>query len=138
MFRVAVSLGLHAEANAALQVGRVSQRSDSTQQERAVVLTLLLVECRVRLSREEHRAAKRQCAQCGVRSEAKLKACVRCCHVRYCSKECQTADWKGSHREKCAELALAHCSRPRLARRLPLKVWRRILALHFFSVPSPC
>jgi hypothetical protein len=35
--------------------------------------------------------------------ECKLKECSRCRSVRYCGKECQTADWP-AHRATCKRL----------------------------------
>lgn len=32
-----------------------------------------------------------------------IKTCSRCSHAAYCSKECQTADWKNRHRPWCKE-----------------------------------
>jgi len=40
------------------------------------------------------------CAQCGVAAPI-LKDCTRCKAVAYCSKECQTAHWKGGHKAGC-------------------------------------
>lgn len=37
--------------------------------------------------------------------DAKLKACAGCECVRYCSPECQLADWKPRHKEHCTRLA---------------------------------
>ncbi|KAJ3842730.1 hypothetical protein EV361DRAFT_924657 [Lentinula raphanica] len=33
----------------------------------------------------------------------KMKVCARCKHVRYCSKECQKADWTGHKRRGCRD-----------------------------------
>lgn len=33
----------------------------------------------------------------------KFKMCSACTAVRYCSRECQVADWKAGHREKCGK-----------------------------------
>lgn len=49
------------------------------------------------------------CAQCGAHSGADgapLKACSRCRQVRYCSKECQQAAWKGGHKQSCKQQQL--------------------------------
>ena len=45
------------------------------------------------------------CEQCQ-RKEIKLFNCSQCGAVRYCSKVCQKAHWKGGHREVCAHMAL--------------------------------
>jgi len=42
------------------------------------------------------------CANCGVMYLNPLRKCSRCHTVRYCSKECQTADWKNGHKSICA------------------------------------
>jgi MYND finger len=44
------------------------------------------------------RSAGRACARCGRGDN--LKKCRRCMAVRYCSKECQTADW-AAHKGAC-------------------------------------
>ena len=35
---------------------------------------------------------------------APLDVCVKCRRTFYCSKECQTADWKETHRAECKRL----------------------------------
>lgn len=47
---------------------------------------------------------RNMCGKCGVQeSEAfKLQVCARCKKIKYCSKECQTGDWKRHKREECA------------------------------------
>jgi hypothetical protein len=42
----------------------------------------------------------------GVSDKCKLKECARCRSVRYCSKECQTADWP-AHKATCKRLQAA-------------------------------
>jgi len=45
-----------------------------------------------------------QCETCGKSGTAvNLKVCSRCKTINYCSKECQTKDWK-SHRELCKSI----------------------------------
>ncbi|RLO01432.1 hypothetical protein DYB28_015743 [Aphanomyces astaci] len=44
------------------------------------------------------------CFACG--AEAKT-SCARCLCVRYCSKECQTEDWKSGHKRACKPKAAA-------------------------------
>ncbi|CAK4659075.1 hypothetical protein LEN26_012908 [Aphanomyces euteiches] len=46
----------------------------------------------------DHILGKAGCYTCG--SAAKT-ACARCLCVRYCSKECQTEDWKAGHKRAC-------------------------------------
>ena len=41
-----------------------------------------------------------QCGNCGAKNKI-LKSCATCRAVKYCSKECQTASWKLSHRKNC-------------------------------------
>ena len=47
-----------------------------------------------------------RCSQCDARegAEVKLLTCARCKRTRYCSRECQAADWK-SHKTECAAWA---------------------------------
>jgi hypothetical protein len=43
----------------------------------------------------------RTCASCGEQS-LEQKLCARCKQVSYCSKACQTRDWKeGGHKQRC-------------------------------------
>ncbi|ETW07927.1 hypothetical protein H310_02330 [Aphanomyces invadans] len=46
----------------------------------------------------QHVTGKGGCYACG--ADAKT-ACARCLCVRYCSKECQTEDWKAGHKRAC-------------------------------------
>jgi len=43
------------------------------------------------------------CMNCLVSKSKKLNKCSKCI-VRYCSKECQTADWK-KHKEHCVSFS---------------------------------
>ncbi|KAF0697374.1 Aste57867_11926 [Aphanomyces stellatus] len=45
-----------------------------------------------------HLTGKGGCYACGKESKT---ACARCLCVRYCSKECQTDDWKAGHKRAC-------------------------------------
>jgi hypothetical protein len=47
-----------------------------------------------------------QCAKCGVQRSSgtkhtELSRCTRCLSVYYCSRECQTSDWKRHKKEEC-------------------------------------
>jgi hypothetical protein len=42
------------------------------------------------------------CANCSAIYLNPLRKCSRCHTVRYCSKECQTQDWKNGHKFVCA------------------------------------
>jgi|GEM_PF-7070644 len=46
------------------------------------------------------------CVQCEklFSKKSELKKCIGCHSVKYCSKECQTADWKKSHKPQCQKL----------------------------------
>ena len=44
--------------------------------------------------------SKQACWKCG--KEGKLKVCVKCKKAQYCSRDCQTSDWK-KHKEKCGK-----------------------------------
>ena len=55
-------------------------------------------------TQEQIDAENLQCAKCGkTDSEAgkELKRCAKCQETRYCSRECQKANWKG-HKQVCA------------------------------------
>lgn len=47
--------------------------------------------------------ARKMCCKCGIaESEAcKFQVCSRCKKIKYCSKECQTGDWKRHKRDEC-------------------------------------
>ena len=45
----------------------------------------------------------KSCNGCG-KSSTRLKQCVKCKVATYCSKECQTKDWKVKHRRHCKEI----------------------------------
>ena len=49
--------------------------------------------------RAERAASVKRCAYCGV-SDVKLRHCVQCHRVRYCSREHQVAHWK-AHKKAC-------------------------------------
>jgi hypothetical protein len=42
-----------------------------------------------------------QCDRCKLTSQTKFSKCNRCQLVSYCSKECQTIDWKKNHKRIC-------------------------------------
>ncbi|KAL1747689.1 hypothetical protein HDZ31DRAFT_31395 [Schizophyllum fasciatum] len=44
------------------------------------------------------------CGVCGKGGNAKLLVCARCKRMKYCSKACQTEDWK-THKRLCASIA---------------------------------
>jgi hypothetical protein len=51
----------------------------------------------------------RRCFYCtseGLKVE--VKKCSQCKRVQYCSKECQTADWKEGHKKECEIYKLSH------------------------------
>merc|ERR1712228_212088 len=49
---------------------------------------------------------KMACNHCG--SKKRLKCCVGCMNVVYCSKYCQKRDWSSGHRMKCDKSWLEH------------------------------
>ena len=53
------------------------------------------------LSLKAECVAKAGCAAAGCASEEASSVCGRCEAVRYCSRECQRADWK-AHKPACA------------------------------------
>lgn len=60
-------------------------------------------------SKKVAKVMARSCGGCGkeekeLPSDAKLTACGRCRIALYCSKECQTADWKRGHKHACAPM----------------------------------
>jgi hypothetical protein len=59
---------------------------------------LLKVEC----------VARSGCAAAGSASEEASSVCARCQAVRYCSRECQRADWR-AHKLACAAAAAGAC-----------------------------
>jgi hypothetical protein len=58
------------------------------------------------LSLKPECVAKAGCAAAGCASEEASSVCGRCEAVRYCSRECQRADWK-AHKGACAAQAEA-------------------------------
>lgn len=42
---------------------------------------------------------------------AKLKRCMGCASVHYCSEECQRAGWEGGHRKECKRLKSAKAAK---------------------------
>lgn len=48
---------------------------------------------------------------CGQQSDSvdTFKVCSKCKSVRYCSKDCQVAHWKGGHKNECAFYFLGSC-----------------------------
>lgn len=59
-----------------------------------------------RIAYSSARANTESCAACGMSGAGvKLLKCMRCRKVWYCSKECQTADWKSSHKRVCQPVA---------------------------------
>ncbi|RDX57373.1 hypothetical protein OH76DRAFT_1395171 [Lentinus brumalis] len=49
------------------------------------------------------RAVNHQCSYCGAVDTGSLRACSLCRSVRYCNRDCQTADYKSRHKEECSE-----------------------------------
>jgi len=48
-----------------------------------------------------------KCSNCGPCADHKFTLlCGRCGSVKYCSKVCQRAHWKGGHKEQCDKLVL--------------------------------
>ena len=56
------------------------------------------------LSLKAECVAKAGCAAAGCASEEASSVCARCEAVRYCSRECQRADWR-AHKPVCAAAA---------------------------------
>ena len=56
------------------------------------------------LSLKAECVARAGCAAAGCASEDASRVCARCEAVRYCSRECQRADWK-AHKPACAAAA---------------------------------
>jgi NADH pyrophosphatase NudC (nudix superfamily) len=54
---------------------------------------------------QEPQKSESFCSYCATSSKEnpmlKLKECSGCHNVRYCGKECQTADWKQGHKKCC-------------------------------------
>ena len=44
------------------------------------------------------------CSMCGISAPDKMKFCSKCDLARYCSRKCQTEDWKKSHKVSCHEI----------------------------------
>ena len=44
------------------------------------------------------------CSMCGISTPDKMKFCSKCDLARYCSRKCQTEDWKKSHKVSCHEI----------------------------------
>ncbi|RPD60008.1 hypothetical protein L226DRAFT_534947 [Lentinus tigrinus ALCF2SS1-7] len=47
--------------------------------------------------------AAHQCTFCGKEDQANLRACSLCKCARYCSKQCQVADYKARHKRECVD-----------------------------------
>ena len=56
------------------------------------------------LSLKAECVARAGCAAAGCASEEASSVCSRCQVVRYCSRECQLADWK-AHKPACVAAA---------------------------------
>jgi len=85
--------------------GRFSK--DGGEDERAMVV-FCSVKCQKELSRElfsQGSDTKRECNYCK-KGERRMKKCSRCKLIRYCSRECQGADWI-EHKSVCERFALA-------------------------------
>ena len=54
-----------------------------------------------KLSLKAECVARAGCAAVGCASEEASSVCARCHAVRYCSRECQRADWR-AHKPACA------------------------------------
>ena len=67
--------------------------------------TSLLTFCKDKLAGLKLKYEPNQCSHCKTR-EGELRWCAKCHVARYCSKECQTIDWKAGHKQYCRETAM--------------------------------
>ena len=57
------------------------------------------------------------CSMCGISAPDKMKFCSKCDLARYCSRKCQTEDWKKSHKVSCHKIVSLRHSIFRLSER---------------------
>ena len=58
-----------------------------------------------KLVRLEWQYDQKRCSNCGKASAVdNLKTCGKCGIAKYCSRECQVADWPKKHKEHCKEM----------------------------------
>ena len=67
------------------------------------------------------KAASSGCRHCSA-TGVKLRLCLECKAVSYCSKECQVADWKSRHKRECKGLAPRSTEAPNAAQSLVREV----------------
>jgi len=67
-------------------------------------VTRLVKKAIMKQGRAELKAKANMCRTCGTTSAA-VSDCAACKAVSYCSRECQTKDWKQRHKKECKELA---------------------------------
>ena len=73
------------------------------------------------------------CGFCGKEAKQSLKKCGKCAMIAYCSKDCQTADWK-KHREHCK--SIASLPTPAAVKKASTSELLAILADHHMAHPS--
>ena len=59
-------------------------------------------ECRAKDAEHTTECVHKRCAGCGKEGDGRME-CGACKGPRYCSKECQVADWKAGHKSACVK-----------------------------------
>ena len=79
--------------------------SETYLQEKGARDTSLLTFCKDNLLGLKRSYDPNECSHCKTR-EGELRRCAKCHVAKYCSKECQSVDWKARHKKHCREITM--------------------------------